>query len=106
MNEKLLILGMMLATFSVRYVMFGASSRIKLSPALLNALRYVPPVVLSAIVAPEVLLSDGALSVGLMNARLVGAIAAIIISYTTRNLLLTIVVGMVVFFAWQGLMIL
>ena len=106
MNEKLLILGMMLATFSVRYVMFGASSRIKLSPALLNALRYVPPVVLSAIVAPEVLLSDGALSVGLMNARLVGAIAAIIISYTTRNLLLTIVVGMGVFFAWQGLMIL
>ena len=106
MNEKLLILGMMLATFSVRYVMFGASSRIKLSPALLNALRYVPPVVLSAIVAPEVLLSDGALSVGLMNARLVGAIAAIIISYTTRNLLLTIVVGMVGFFAWQGLMIL
>lgn len=105
MNEVFLILGMMLATFSVRYVMFGASSRIKLSPALLNALRYVPPVVLSAIVVPEVLLSDGKLSIGIMNARLVGAIAAIIISYATRNLLLTIVVGMTVFFGWQAVMI-
>ncbi|MEL6353727.1 MAG: AzlD domain-containing protein [Cyanobacteria bacterium J06627_28] len=104
MNEAFLILGMMLATFSVRYIMFGASRYIKLSPALLNALRYVPPVVLSAIVVPEVLLSNGELSVGLMNARLVGAIAAIIISYSTRNLLLTIVVGMTVFFGWQAVM--
>ena len=106
MNEGLLIVGMMLATFSVRYVMFGASSRIKLSPALLNALRYVPPVVLSAIVVPEVLLSDGVLSVGVMNARLVGAIAAITVSYLTRNLLLTIIIGMVVFFGWQALAVL
>jgi len=105
MNEGLLILGMMLATFSVRYVMFGASSRIQLSPALLNSLRYVPPVVLSAIVVPEVMLSEGVLSVGVMNARLVGAIAAIFISYTTRNLLLTIVVGMAVFFGWQGFVV-
>lgn len=80
MNEVLLIFGMMIATFSIRYVMFGASSRVKLSPGLLRALRYVPPVVLSAIVVPEVLLSSGELSIGWMNARLVGAIAAILIS--------------------------
>ncbi|MEM9945147.1 MAG: AzlD domain-containing protein [Cyanobacteria bacterium P01_D01_bin.36] len=106
MNEVLLILGMMLVTFFIRYVMFGASSRITLSPAFLSALRYVPPVVLSAIVVPEVLLSDGALSVGVMNARLVGAIAAIVISYVTRNLLLTIIIGMAVFFGWQSLIVL
>ena len=105
MNEGLLILGMAIATFSIRYVMFGASSRIKLSPSLLNALRYVPPVVLSAIVVPEVLLSEGGLSVSFLNARLVGAIAAIVISSLTRNLLLTIVVGMGVFFGWQSLVV-
>lgn len=105
MNETLLIFGMAIATFSIRYVMFGASSHIKLSPALLNALRYVPPVVLSAIVVPEVLLNDGAISVGYMNARLVGAIAAITISYVTQNLLLTIVVGMGVFFSWQAIIL-
>ncbi|MGC1310519.1 MAG: AzlD domain-containing protein [Phormidesmis sp.] len=103
MNEVLLILGMAIATFSIRYLMFGASSRIKLSPALLNALRYVPPVVLTAIVVPEVLLSDGTLQVSYLNARLVGAIAAILVSATTRNLLLTIVIGMGAFFGWQAL---
>ncbi|MEL6814965.1 MAG: AzlD domain-containing protein, partial [Cyanobacteria bacterium J06598_3] len=77
MNEPLLIVGMMIATFSIRYLMFGASSRIVLPPALLNALRYVPPVVLTAIVVPEVLLNEGSLSVGHLNARLVGAIAAL-----------------------------
>ncbi|MEO0645216.1 MAG: AzlD domain-containing protein [Cyanobacteria bacterium J06650_10] len=101
MNEGLLILGMAIATFSIRYIMFGASSRITLSPALLNALRYVPPVVLSAIVVPEVLLTEGTLFVSYLNARLVGAIAAIIISYFTRNLLLTITMGMAIFFGWQ-----
>ena len=103
MNEGLLILGMAITTFSIRYVMFGASSRIQLSPGLLNALRYVPPVVLSAIVVPEVMLNDGVLSVSFLNARLVGAIVAILISYFTRNLLLTIVIGMSVFFGWQSL---
>ncbi|MEL6493114.1 MAG: AzlD domain-containing protein, partial [Cyanobacteria bacterium J06621_3] len=43
MNEVLLISGMAIATFAIRYLMFGASSRITLSPTLLRALRYVPP---------------------------------------------------------------
>ncbi|MEO1619951.1 MAG: AzlD domain-containing protein [Cyanobacteria bacterium J06632_3] len=103
MNEVLMIGGMAIATFSIRYIMFGASSRITLSPALLNALKYVPPVVLTAIVVPEVLLTDGSLALGLENARIVGAIAAIIISATSKNLLLTIVLGMVTFFCWPVL---
>ena len=42
MNEVWLILGMMIATFSVRYVMFGASSRIQLSPGLLRGAHLGP----------------------------------------------------------------
>ena len=104
MNEILLISGMAIATFTIRYIMFGASSRITLSPALLKALRYVPPVVLTAIVVPEVLLSQGTLHINYLNARLVGAIAAGIVGSVTRNLLLTIVLGMAVFFGWQGIL--
>lgn len=104
MNEVLMIGGMAIATFSIRYLMFGASSRITLSPALLNALRYLPPVILTAIVVPEVLLSEGTLEISYLNARLVGAIAAIIVSKLTQNLLLTIVLGMAAFFGWQGLL--
>lgn len=101
-NEVLIIAGMAIATFTMRYIMLGMSNTITLSPAMLNALRYVPPVVLTAIVVPEVLLNDGALSLTYLNARLVGAIAACLVGSLTQNLLLTIVLGMAVFFGWQG----
>ncbi|EDX85868.1 Branched-chain amino acid transport protein (AzlD) [Synechococcus sp. PCC 7335] len=104
MNEVLIVGGMAIATFAIRYIMFGASSRIVLSPTLLNALRYVPPVVLTAIVVPEVLLNEGSLAVGYENARLVGASTAILVSLLTKNLLLTIVLGMATFFCWQTLL--
>ncbi|MEL6223571.1 MAG: AzlD domain-containing protein [Cyanobacteria bacterium J06627_8] len=102
MNEVLMISGMAIATFAIRYVMFGASDRITLAPTILKALRYVPPVVLTAIVAPEVLLSSGTVQVSYLNARLIGAIAAILVAWKTKNLLLTIVLGMVTFFIWKS----
>jgi len=104
MTEFFLIAGMAIATFGIRYIMFGASSHITLPPALLGALRYVPPVVLTAIVVPEVLLQSDGLDVSYLNARLIGAIAAAIVGGATQNLLLTIVVGMAVFFSWQALL--
>ena len=101
--EILLVTGMAIATFSIRYIAFGTSDRIQLSPTLLKALRYVPPVVLTAIVVPEVLLQEGSLQIGLDNARLIGAAVACIVGALTQNLLLTIVLGMAAFFGWQSL---
>ena len=104
MNEFWIIAGMAITTFSIRYIMLGFSQTVTLSPTLLNALRYVPPVVLTAIVVPEVLLNDGELHLTYLNARLVGAIAACIVGGITQNLLLTILIGMAAFFGWQGIL--
>ena len=90
MNEWVLIVGMALITFTIRYALFGMSRQIVLSPKLTHLLRYVPPSVLSAIVVPTVLVPENQ-DVG---ARCVGAIAALLIGYRTKNLLLTIGVGM------------
>lgn len=104
MNEFFLILGMMLVTFAVRYPVLALSGRIKLAPWFLQLLRYVPPVVLTAIVVPAVLMPTGSeVMLDHTNARLIGAIAAILISFWRKNLLLTIVVGMLVFLVWQWL---
>lgn len=103
MNEGLLIGGMALLTFAIRYVLLGISGRIMLSSKLTHLLRYVPPSVLSAIVVPGVLIPEG--NTGLLtNARLMGAIAAVIIGYLTKNLLFTILAGMLMFLFWQWLM--
>jgi branched-subunit amino acid transport protein len=104
MDEFLLIFGMFLVTFGIRYSMFALSGRIHLSQSLLNALRYVPPVVLTVIVVPAVFMPSGeTLELGLTNARLVGAIAAFTTGWFTRNLLLTILVGMAtfLFLSWE-----
>lgn len=105
LTEIGLLAGMAMVTFGIRYPVLGLSGRIKLSPGLQEMLRYIPPAVLTAIVVPAVLLPDGeGLLLSYTNARLVGAIAAILISYYSKNLLLTIVLGMAIFFGWQGLL--
>jgi branched-subunit amino acid transport protein len=103
MNEFLLITGMALVTFAIRYPVLAMSGRIQLPSWFLQLLRYVPPTVLTAIVVPAVLMPNDQLWLDHTNARLIGAIAAIGIGIWRKNLLLTIVIGMLVFLIWQWL---
>jgi branched-subunit amino acid transport protein len=98
MNELLLIAGMSIATMATRIPVLLWFSRRKMPEGILRALRYVPPAVLAAIIAPAVLMPGGQLSLSLDNAALPAALIAILVSYRTRNLLLTIVIGMAAFF--------
>jgi branched-subunit amino acid transport protein len=102
MNELLLIMGMALITFAIRYPLLAISDRIKFPPQFFQVLRYVPPAVLTAIVVPAVLIpTDNQVFLSYTKARLVGAIAALLVGFLYQNLLLIIVVGMTVFFVWQ-----
>jgi branched-subunit amino acid transport protein len=104
MNEFLLISGMAIVTFLIRYPVLALSGKFQLSEGFLQILRYVPPVVLTAIVVPAVLMPNNQLSLSYTNARWVGAIAAVAIGLWRKNLLLTIVVGMAVFLGWQAIL--
>jgi branched-subunit amino acid transport protein len=104
MNEWWLIGGMAAVTFLIRYSLLALSGRFDLAPAAMKALGFVPPVVLTAIVVPAVLMPDGkTLWLGWDNARLVGALACVALGFWRGNLLLTIVGGMAVFLGWQWL---
>ena len=105
MNEALLIGGMAIVTFLIRYPVLAFSGRLKLSPQFVQVLGYVPPAVLTAIIVPSVLMpTANAIDLSLTNARLVGAIVAVAIGFWRQNLLLTIGGGMLAFFGWQGLL--
>lgn len=100
--EILLVLGMTVVTFGVRYPVLALVSRMTLPPAVLNAMRYIPPAVLAAIIAPAMFMPDGrTLDLHPANAYLVAGLAAGAISWRTKNLLLTIVLGMAVFWLWR-----
>lgn len=103
MNEFVTILGMALVTFTLRYGTLALVTRVELSPAVKRALRYVPVAVLSAIIVPTIAAPQGALSVAPDNAYLYAGIVAALISWRTRSLLLTIVLGIAVFFVWGAL---
>ena len=59
-----------------------------------QGLRFVPPAVLTAIFVPEMLLPDRQLDLSLGNTRLIAGAIAIIVAWRTKNIFLTILVGM------------
>jgi branched-subunit amino acid transport protein len=83
-----------LLTFAMRFSFIYAFGRIQIPPAIHRALRFVPPAVLSAIVFPEVLMSNGRIDAGLGNHRLAAAIVAVIAAVWTKKTLPTIAAGM------------
>mgnify|MGYP000933655609 CR=1 FL=1 len=99
--EIMLVAGMFLVTFGVRYPVLALVSRVTLPPAVLGALKFIPPAVLTAIIVPAVLQPRGQLDMSLGNAYLIAAVAAALISWRTKNLLLTIVLGMAIFLGWR-----
>jgi branched-subunit amino acid transport protein len=121
MNELIMIAGMALVTFTPRYGVLALLGRVDMPKPLFKALRFVPVAVLSAIIAPDLLLKEFSISImpqnnflvasivsknsiffAPQNSFLVAGIIAALVSWRTKNLLLTIVVGMAAFLLWRG----
>ena len=101
-RELALIAGMTAVTFLVRYGFFALGERVTFPAVVQRALRYVPVAVLTAIVAPMVLLPDGAhWQLSWHNAWLVGAVVTGLIAWRWNHLLAAIGGGMVVFFLYR-----
>lgn len=104
MNEFLLIAGMALATMATRIPLLMMLSRRQLPQGLFQALKYVPPAVLSAIIFPAVLMPGGSLTLDWAHPPLLASIVAVLVAWRTRNLLLTIVIGMGTLLALRALL--
>jgi branched-subunit amino acid transport protein len=60
---------------------------------LRRGLRFVPPAVLTAIIFPELLIREGAFTP--FNPRLLAGVVAAWVAWRTKNIVWTIVVGMI-----------
>jgi len=99
----LTLIGMGLVTLLVRLSFIALWRSITLPRVVHDALRYVPPAVLAAIIAPAVLLHDGRLASAAGQPRLWAGLLAALIAWRTRSALATIVGGMAALFAFQWL---
>lgn len=94
MSAWLAIVAVGVVTFVLRasFIVFADPQRFP--HAFRQALAFVPPAVLAAIVAPGLLLRDGALDPSLGNPRWIAGVLAILVAARTRSVLASIVSGM------------
>jgi branched-subunit amino acid transport protein len=102
MNYVVMILGMAAVTVFVKVFMFVAGNRFRFPPWLNLALSFVPETVLTAIIVPIILAPHGGeMELNWHNPQLVASLAAVAACLVGRKQLLTIGVGLAVFFVWQ-----
>jgi branched-subunit amino acid transport protein len=87
-----------LITFGIRLSFIALLGRVDFPRRLQQALRFVPPAVLSALVFPELLMPEGVLSISFENERLIAGLAAALTAWFTRNAVLTVIIGMAVLY--------
>ena len=100
-QEALLVAGMAPSPFSCAGPCWRWSSRVSLPRPVLDGMKFIPPAVLTAIIVPAMFMPTGSLELSITNAYLVAGIASGVIAFRTRNLLLTIVLGMALFLLWR-----
>ena len=91
----LLIVGLAAVAFVSRAIFILPGARLSLPPTLERILRYAPAAALMAIVVPDLFRVDGVVALTLDNPRIVAGAAAFVVAAWTRNIVLTIVMGMV-----------
>ena len=91
------ILGLAVATVVARSFFFISDKAWQLPHWAQRGLQFAPIAALSAVVVPEVVMSQGALITTWQDARLFAAAVGVAVYVAKRNVLLTIVLGMAVY---------
>jgi branched-subunit amino acid transport protein len=99
MTVWLVIVGMGVVTFAIRLSMIVLLGHVGVPALVQRALRFVPPAVFSAIILPELLRPAGSLDLSWGNAQLLAGALAAVVAWRTRNVLLSIAVGMAALWA-------
>ena len=81
-------------TFGIRLSFIVILDRWQPPKIIQRALRFVPVAVLSAIIAPELVLPGGTLDFSLGNYRLLAGLVATLVAWKTKNIVWTIIAGM------------
>ena len=92
-------------TFLTRLSFIALLDRLRLPEWFWRALRFVPVAVLSAIILPETVTRNGAIDLSWRNPQLYAAALAILVAWRSRNVLLTILAGMLGLLAAQALLV-
>jgi branched-subunit amino acid transport protein len=104
MTIWLIILAGGIFTYAIRLSFILLLEKIRMPTLLRRSLQYVPVAVFSAIIFPMVFVQDEQVVISPLNPRLISAIVAALVAWRTRNIVLTILAGMLTLFLVQALL--
>ena len=99
----MLFLAIGLGTFTLRFLFIYLFGKIEMPEWLRRALRFVPAAALAALVFPALTHPSGHLDLTLQNFRLLAGLGGALVAWRTRNVLLTILVGMALLWTLEAL---
>ena len=98
----LLFVAIGLGTFLLRFIFIYLFGKIAMPEWLQRALRFVPAAALAALVFPALTHPTGQLDLSLHNFRLLAGLGGALVAWKTRNVFLTIIVGMALLWAMEA----
>jgi branched-subunit amino acid transport protein len=104
MTLWLVILLAGLLTFGTRLSFILLLHRIKVPGWFMRGLRFVPMAVLSAIILPQLTTRNSVLDISFHNPQLFAGAVAILVAWRTRNVLLTILTGMIALLVFKAIL--
>ena len=88
-----IIIGMSIVTQLPRLLPLVVLSKLNLPPLVIRWLKQIPVAVLSALLLPTLLMPNGELYLSPSNTALLAALPCILVAVKTKNLLWTVVTG-------------
>ena len=98
----LLFLAIGLWTFTLRFLFIYLFGKIEMPDWLRRALRFVPAAALAALVFPALTHPTGHLDISLQNFRLLAGLGGAVVAWKTRNVLLTLIIGMILLWVLEA----
>lgn len=98
---SLLLIGAITFAYRASFIFFV--DKLQLPLWLQRALRFVPVAALTALVVPELLVRNNALAVSWQNERFLAGLVAVAVAWWTKNILLTLVLGMAALYGFRWL---
>src|SRR6056297_1111106 len=90
-----MIFGMVIVTFIPRVLPLALLGNKELPESIVLWLSFIPAAVLSALLAPSILLQDGSLYLSLENTALIAFFPTLLVAYKTRNIFYTVSGGLI-----------
>lgn len=98
----LIILGMAVVTYLPRFLPMYVLTRLEIPKIVIAWLRYVPVSVLAALIIPGILTtSERQMFITVGNAYLLASILSFLVAWRSKNMMLTVTVGMAIVLVLQ-----